>query len=467
MVKRYLLMALLCILTIEGCKPAKADNPKNLDPKEQTDPNNPDNPDNPDSPDNPDTPDPPIPPAPEFEPGGGEAGDLDITDDNLPAEGYPEFIDASDEDLYCATYTLPDPLICSDGSKVTTAEQWNSKRRAEILKLFSDNMFGSFPPKPEGLHFQVLSEDNTVYEGLGTRKYIRIFLDASEEHWFDAMLHLPNQGDHIPVFVFLNHVGNDVTLAAQKSRWPFDLIMSRGFGIITAWHAEIDPDPNPANNEDVHGSFTTGVRSWYAKDCNWGALTAWGWGMSRLIDYLETEPRVDMNRICSLGHSRTGKTSIWAAVNDPRYAICFANCSGCCGAAISRKPDGSNFYSSATGGYYYHWFTPRFYDYHGKPETIPFDQHWLAALMAPRPIYFGCGDQDQYTPPRLEWITALRVQPVYDLFGKAGLPNKSFPAIDEALKTGTIGYHRRTGKHDVTPFDWNSYMDFASLHFGL
>lgn len=465
MKKHYWIIIALCALVIAGCTPANADNHKKEDPEEKVDPEGPDNPDNPDNPDGPDQPDQPDP-EPEFEPGSGNAGDLDISDENLPGTGYPSFEDASDEDIYCATYPLPDPLVFNDGSKVSTSQEWNSKRRAEILKIFADNMFGDIPPKPEGLHFKVLSEDATVYDGIGTRKIIRIFLDASEEHWFDAMLHLPNSGENIPVFVFLNHVGNEVTLAAQKSRWPFDMIMQRGFGVITAWHDEIDPDPNPAAGEDVHGPFSRGIRSWYAKDCNWGALGAWAWGMSRLIDYLETEPRVGKDRICSLGHSRTGKTSLWAAANDSRYAICFANGSGCCGAAISRRPDGKNFYTSAMNQYYYHWFTPKFYDYYTVPGTFPAEQHWLAALTAPRPIYFGCGDSESYDA-RLEWITALRVSPVYALFDKVGLPSGSFPPTDKPVNTGTVGFHHRTGGHDVKDFDWNAYMDFASYHFGL
>lgn len=444
----------LCVISfmVMSCKPAPLP-PHEDDPQQEVeDPENPDDPGTPDEPED-----------PAFEPGSGNAGEIAGDADAEPVEGAWEFADESDKEKYCRVYPLPDPLVFSDGTRVQNASEWTGRRRGEIIEIFASQMFGHIPPAPEGLHFKELSSDSTVYDGIGTRSTIRIFLDASEEHWFDAMLHLPNNVAKAPVFVFLNHVGNDLTLTTQKKRWPYEMILKNGFGVITAYHDEIDPDPDPAAGEALTG-FTRGVRSWYAKDCDWAAISAWAWGMSRMVDYLETNPRVDNSRIISVGHSRTGKTSLWAGANDSRYAMVIANGSGCCGAAISRKPDGGNFYKSAMNQYYYHWFTPQFYTYYNDADSFPGDQHWVAALTAPRPLYFGCGNEDKACDPILEWITAVRVEPVFKLFGENGLSLGRYPGVDEADDKGFVGYHRRAGGHDVKDFDWTQYMKFVNHH---
>ena len=360
-------------------------------------------------------------------------------------------------------YELPDPLVFSDGKTVKNARQWTKKRRPQVLETFAQEMYGHIPARPEGLHFSTVSED-TVYGGLGIRKVVRIYLDAAELHWFDVLIHLPKDAaGPVPMFVGLNFKGNDATLDERADfRWPYELVLKAGMGVATAWRDSIEPDGKDSRLAEAEGVCRDGgVRSWYNKDGDWGAISAWAWGLSRIVDYLETDEAYDTDRLAVIGHSRLGKTALWAGANDLRFDMVISNDSGCCGAAISRRKFGETFAVIDTS--FPHWFTREFDKYKGREETFPADQHWLIALAAPRPVYVASATEDLWADPKGEWLAAFHASPVYALFGYEGL-SAEMPAADTSDGLGRIGYHIRTGKHNILAFDWQQYILVIDRH---
>lgn len=360
-------------------------------------------------------------------------------------------------------YELPDPLVFSDGKTVKNARQWTKKRRPQVLETFAQEMYGHIPARPEGLHFSTVSED-TVYGGLGIRKVVRIYLDAAELHWFDVLIHLPKDAaGPVPMFVGLNFKGNDATLDERADfRWPYELVLKAGMGVATAWRDSIEPDGKDSRLAEAEGVCRDGgVRSWYNKDGDWGAISAWAWGLSRIVDYLETDEAYDTDRLAVIGHSRLGKTALWAGANDLRFDMVISNDSGCCGAAISRRKFGETFAVIDTS--FPHWFTREFDKYKGREETFPADQHWLIALAAPRPVYVASATEDLWADPKGEWLAAKAAEPVYALFGMQGLDD-GMPAPDVSDGDGRIGYHIRSGKHNILAFDWQQYISFMNRH---
>ena len=360
-------------------------------------------------------------------------------------------------------YELPDPLQFDDGREVRNARQWEKKRRPQVLEVFAQEMYGHMPARPEGLHFSTISEE-TVYAGLGLRKVVRIYLDADQTHWFDVLIHLPKDAaGPVPMFVGLNFKGNDATLDERADfRWPYELVLKAGMGVATAWRDSIEPDGKDSKLAEAEGVCRDGgVRSWYNKDGDWGAISAWAWGLSRIVDYLETDEAYDTDRLAVIGHSRLGKTALWAGANDLRFDMVISNDSGCCGAAISRRKFGETFAVIDTS--FPHWFTREFDKYKGREEIFPADQHWLIALAAPRPVYVASATEDLWADPKGEWLAAKAAEPVYALFGMQGLDD-SMPAPDVSDGDGRIGYHIRTGKHNILAFDWQQYISFMNRH---
>lgn len=360
-------------------------------------------------------------------------------------------------------YELPDPLQFDDGREVRNARQWEKKRRPQVLEVFAQEMYGHMPARPEGLHFSTISEE-TVYAGLGLRKVVRIYLDADQAHWFDVLIHLPKDAaGPVPMFVGLNFKGNDATLDERADfRWPYELVLKAGMGVATAWRDSIEPDGKDSKLAEAEGVCRDGgVRSWYNKDGDWGAISAWAWGLSRIVDYLETDEAYDTDRLAVIGHSRLGKTALWAGANDLRFDMVISNDSGCCGAAISRRKFGETFAVIDTS--FPHWFTREFDKYKGREETFPADQHWLIALAAPRPVYVASATEDLWADPKGEWLAAKAAEPVYALFGMQGLDD-GMPAPDVSDGDGRIGYHIRSGAHNILAFDWQQYISFMNRH---
>ena len=391
-------------------------------------------------------------------------------------------------------FTLPDPLVCCDGAKVTDAASWQSKRRPEILKLFQHEMHGVSPGRPAEMEWETVNCDTNALGGSATRKEITVWFGAGKSGPpMHILLYTPNAAKQLaPVFVSVNFDGNHtvnaepgITITEQWTldkktktdklvrpeektrgqsvgRWEVETLMARGYALATIQRADLEPDYPEGWRHGIRGFLLekSGQKA-FAPDA-WGAIGAWAWGLSRALDVLETE-NVDAKRAIVIGHSRMGKAALWAGAQDARFALVISNDSGEGGAALARRCFGET--TAVINKNFPHWFCDNFKKYSDKEETLPFDQHELIALVAPRPVYVASAEDDRWADPRGEFLSALHAAPVWKLFGLPGLGTRDMPAVNQPVGA-TIGYHMRTGKHDVTAYDWAQYLNFADKHMG-
>jgi len=408
----------------------------------------------------------------------------------LPAQTVPP---PNYEEGKVPQYTLPDPLVLNNGQRVTDAATWREKRRPEVLRLFQQYVYGKAPGKPDGVSVQARSTDDNALGGVAIRKEVTIRLAANGKGpKIDLLIYLPKDiSGPVPVFLGLNFDGNhsihsdpgitpsDVQqLGSQQpgrpsaeavakargasfNRWPIEKIVAGGYGVVTAWYGDIEPD--------MPGGLRYGVRKLYLKngqtepaDNEWGAIGAWAWGLSRIMDYLETDGHIHPRHVVLMGHSRLGKTALWAGAQDKRFALVISNDSGCGGASLARRQFGETPARITTS--FPHWFCKNYRKYAFHVGDLPVDQHMLLALVAPRPLYVASAEEDRWADPRGEFLSAKGADPVYRLLGTSGLPAADMPAVEQPV-IGAISYHIRHGKHDVTDYDWQRYMDFANRNF--
>jgi hypothetical protein len=392
-------------------------------------------------------------------------------------------------------YFLPDPLLNNDGVFISTSEEWFEKRRPEILQLFETEVYGKAPGFPQKMEFKTILIDTSALEGKAIRKEIALVIsNQNRSLTLNLLVYLPKNGQSKhPIFLGLNFYGNqticndtgisitnnwvnnnkkfeitnnkatETTRGIRAHRWQVKYLLSQGYGLATMYYGDIDPDFNDGFQNGIHSLFNeNGQRIPEANE--WGSIAAWAWGLSRAMDYLVTDSLIDHKKIAVMGHSRLGKTSLWAGAQDGRFAIVISNNSGCGGAALSRRRFGETV--ERINNSFPHWFCGNFKKYNNNEGILPIDQHLLIGLIAPRPVYVASAEQDNWADPKGEFLSAENAQSVYKLFGKKDVLSDEIPKVNNPVGD-IIGYHVRSGKHDVTIYDWEQYINFANRHYGF
>jgi len=409
-------------------------------------------------------------------------------------------------------YELPDPLTTNNGKLVTDADMWWRQRRPEILSMFENEMYGKTPFYADSENeltraprIEILKEIKNALGGKATRREVRLhFSTKSDGPYLDILLYLPNHiKKPVPAFISLNFRGNqavskepDIRISTswmtprddgtvnnfqstessrgvEESRLSVEMIIDRGYALATACYQDIDPD--------YDDGFQNGIQPFFYKEGQkkpaaneWGSIGAWAWGMSRILDYLETVRDINPKKIVAVGHSRLGKTALWAGAQDQRFAAVIANDSGCGGGALSKR-----IYGETVELLCYvrpHWFCANFNYYAANEKALPFDQHELIALIAPRPVYLATAEDDKVADPKGELLALLNADAVYRLLGTDGTGNlvgeyalrkkglmfydAKMPPLNQSVGS-TLGFHIRSGGHDITDYDWEQFLNFT------
>ncbi len=384
-------------------------------------------------------------------------------------------------------YTLPDPLRCEDGTRVENAQTWREKRRPELLELFEKNEYGKTRlGRPASLRFVVREEKMNARDGKATRLRVGVLFEGTESgRQMEMLIYLPNHvTGPVPLFLGWNFDGNytitdepDIPVPSHfamglhsnrlvdnqpvassrgihQEMWQIDLALSRGYGVATAAYGEIEPDADGRWREGPRGMGPV------PESGDWGCIGAWAWAYSRALDYFETEPRINAQRVAVIGFSRLGKTALWAAAQDERFALVVSNLSGAGGAALHKRIAGET--CSNLAGKLGRWFCGNFRQYANNEAALPIDQHQLIALLAPRPVLINSGSEDLWSDPEGEFLGARGADPVYRLLGTDGLAEAHWPSAGR-LVSSRIGYYMHAGKHAVTREDWLAMLQFADL----
>jgi hypothetical protein len=372
-------------------------------------------------------------------------------------------------------YTLPDPLLLKNGQPVRDAATWEEVRRPELLTLYESEVYGRVPTTAPAISFEVMATEEGALDGTATRKYVvGSFGTGADVRKLNLIMLLPaNARGPVPLLLHLVFLGG---LAGMPPRTNLDTagtpgnnprvsetgpvadILSQGYGYATLRYTEIEGDRAETSLSGVRRiALRVGAAEPAADE--WGTIAAWAWGASRVLDYLGTDSAVDAKRVALIGHSRLGKTVLWAAARDERFALVFSSCSGEMGAALARRDFGESVDDMALN---FPWqFAGNFQKFIGRWNNLPGDAHTLIALCAPRPVFITGGTQDQWADPRGQFLAQVAAGPVYRLLGKKDLGITEFPFVDTPIITGQLGFHYHSGGHTLTGSDWRAFLEFA------
>ncbi|PXX22868.1 S9 family peptidase [Arenibacter sp. ARW7G5Y1] len=384
-------------------------------------------------------------------------------------------------------FNLPNALTTFDGKEIKSTQEWMEIRRPEIFHFFKNQVYGKVPGKLDISSIKILEGDDNTLDGRAIRRQVKLtFNHQGMSLSFVILIYLPKHVDKSPIYLKYNFFGNhtistdpniivptawtristslgisahlpsESTRGVQSNSWPIRKLIDAGYGIATIYCGEVAPDRNDFD-DGVHALFyKEGQKN--PKTDEWGKIAAWAWGYSRAMDYLEKEDDIDASSVIVFGHSRLGKAALWAGATDSRFAGVISNNSGCGGAALSKRKFGETI--AAINDSFPAWFCNNFKNYNNKEEDLPVDQHELLGLIAPRPLYVASALDDQWADPKGEFLSAYYASHVYKLYEKIGIESKVLPKPNTPIGS-VVSYHIRTGKHDVTDYDWNQYIKWA------
>lgn len=391
------------------------------------------------------------------------------------------------DEALVGTYTLPDPLIMLNGNKVKNARIWYKKRRPEILNLFYEFQYGKIPEPPKDMSFNVFDKGTPALDGKALRKQVTVYFTKDTSNYkMDILIYLPSNASG-PVPLFLNvsfsanaTITNDpgikggyiwgrdgkkvpVNRSGGFGRVNIDQFLSEGIGFANIYYGDIEPD--------FAKGYKYGIRSYYQKPDTaypapdkWGAISAWSWGLSRAMDYFETDSQIDSKKVILFGVSRLGKTVLWTGARDQRFGMVIASCGGEGGAALSRRNYGENIDHMTHPTRYFYQFAGNWRNYKDDFSKSPVDAHLLVALMAPRPLLLQTGDSDYWSDPKGEFLSAVAAEPVWTLLGKKGLGTDICPPAGTPI-LNDLGYYMHAGGHGALPADYQIFIKFIKIHF--
>lgn len=345
---------------------------------------------------------------------------------------------------------LPDILTFNDGNRVENKDMW-PRRRAEIIQLLGSQVYGFSPPPPPDVYWNIESRDDMAFANKAVHSVVSLKFETPKgEFSFPVHLIIPKTTVPPPLFLNIAFRQNipDIYL-------PVEEIIDQGFAIASFCYQDIVPD--------CDDGFVSGLADMYGaknrKPDEWGKISMWAWAAQRVMDYLQKLDDIDKKRIAVVGHSRLGKTALWCAAQDQRFFMGISNNSGCSGAAINRGKKGERIKDIVNRFGY--WFCENYSQYIDNESSMPFDQHFLIAALAPRFVYVSSAREDEWADPESEFLSCAAANDAYKLFGLNGLiPEKEFPKPGDLFHQGHIGYHLRDGSHYLSRYDWNQFIQY-------
>lgn len=343
-----------------------------------------------------------------------------------------------------------------------TIDEWQTKRRPEILNLFGVNVYGITPNVKPNVKFSVKKQEKGLYDGTVDLNIITAQFSKDNSHCsFDFSVYTPaNIKGTLPAVIMINPFSIRPEFQdpiRNYNQLPADIITKAGY---VAVHAHVDM----ICNDDAKTAYD-GILSMIepVPESSWGSIGAWAFATSRVIDYLVTCSYIDPSKIAVNGCSRAGKTALWCAAQDERISLILSNVSGCTGAAITRGKTGEHIKDITTN--FPHWMCKRYAEYSDREDDLPLDQHMLLALCAPRPMYIASASDDEWADPHKEFESCKLASQIYDIYEKKGLCSNTFPGVNEPLMDGDLAYHLREGKHGCFVYDWENYIKFMDKYF--
>lgn len=360
---------------------------------------------------------------------------------------------AGDATMTLAGTRVPDPLVLDNGDTVDSVQTWERQRRPELLEAFRDHVYGQ--PLPEAT--EITFNEQSLSDG---GKKVTIEVTGPEgSASFPLRLFVPTGETPKGTFLLIDHRGSVGDEPSSSGYAPVTTILEAGYAFAALDAGQVAPDDPGSYRSGVIDAFYPSGQD--LPDDAGRAISAWAWGASRAMDYLQTDPDIDPDKVAVIGHSRGGKAALWAGAQDTRFPVVISNNSGSTGAKLARRDEAGESIA-AINDQFPHWFPETYQAYADSADSLPVDQHQLLALIAPGRVVVGSATDDANADPQGEFLSYLGAAPVYDLYGlgDTGLSSQSWPpTTDEGFRGPAMSYHLRSGGHGLDDADWNTYLD--------